>query len=173
MRKLIATAALAVFALATVSAGPNDAPPDGIDYELEVAKGETGTVEGPSDAGGTTLDDNDPEGCSSSDPTWMCERVLVEFTGTGNVVADFASNYPSDYDLDVYKSDKAGTMGESITQSSNPYPRISAGCTVFCVEPSEREHEHVEWETKKGEWALIVIYYYLAGGGYTLDVSLA
>lgn len=179
MRKLITAAALAAFTLTTIAAGPAaESAPDGIDYELQVASGETGTVEGSSGTGGTTAGSafglyiTDPADCGQ-DYENHCDKVLVEFTGKGDASFELNWPYPSDYDVNVFASDEDGTMGELVASSGNAWSPVDAGCDPLEFVGCFYTNEWGEFETKKGEFFLITVEYYAAGGGYTLDVSLA
>lgn len=158
MRRITSGLAAAALAVTVVAAGPaQQSPPEGIDHELEVAKGSTGTVEGTAGSGGTTLADNDPENCNSGDVTWMCEKVLVKFTGSGTADVLLHASYPiADFDLSFYKSDKDGKVGEVVFDSGELPGTDESG----------------SFAAKKGEYYLGVVYYFAAGGGYTLDVTL-
>jgi len=177
MRKFAATlAALVVVPMIVAAAPAQQAPPDGITYELEVAKGETGTVEDTTspETGGTNQPNGADHATCGTDQQNRCDRVLVKFTGSGDAAFDFVGAMPiADYDLTIYASDKDGTVGEELASSGNFWFPVDAGCDPVGFVGCGMTGENAATTVKANAYYLVVIDYWFAGGGYTLDVSLA
>lgn len=162
MRRFATALAAIAVAFSTVAAAPSfrPDPPEGVDYAIELAKkGDSGTVEGASGTGGTNfwvfVGAEDPNMCNSSDYSDFCEKTLVTTKAAGKVVVDLEPGYPVDFDLYVYEWDGSAAGAEVAHSANNP-----------------GEAEHVEFTAKKGGEYLVVVYFFLAGGGYTMTAGL-
>jgi hypothetical protein len=165
MRKIVAAAALAAFAFSSVAAGQAPAdPPEGYQFSMELKKGQAEAYEGASDDGGILISslalglfgEFDPNGCSADYADEKCDRGLLTLAGSGTVTVDFVASFDpvADYDLAVYTWDGEAAVDEVATSGN------SGGL------------ENVEFKAKRGEEYVIVVQYFAAGGGYTLDVAV-
>lgn len=173
MRKLIIATATAAIALSTVAAGPqaSQSPPDGYEAEFELKKGEAFTFEGAQDTGGITgpFGADNGEYCSGEVGVGgKCDFILVNAKGSGLVSFVLEASFnPADYDIRFYESDESGSIGEEVASSGTLYGPVEDE-TIISLAPVESG----EFEAKRGYYAILVDYY-AAGGGYTLDVSMS
>lgn len=166
MRKLVSALAAAAMAFTVVAAGPSaESTPEGYQFEMELGKGDTGSYEGASDSGGVLLSsltlgvlfEQHPNDCSADYVDERCDRGLLTAKAGGTVTVDFHGSFDpaADYDLAVHEWD-GEAAGAEIASSGN-------GGSI----------ENLEFKAKRGGEYVIVVYYFAAGGGYTLDVSVA
>ncbi len=173
MRKLVATLAAAATAFSVVAAGPATTSAAELQFELEVGSGETVTYEAPEADYGTTagalfgFNLTDPADCGTSADN-RCDRGLVKANGNGEMTFVLDANYdPADFDVTVYASDKDGAIGEEVATSGNFYSPVAL------EDEGLAPTEHATFEVKRGKYYYFVVSYYMAGGGYGLDVSIA
>ncbi len=165
--------AVGALALSMGAAAPtNSTPPDGIDFEMIVTTGASGTIEGATDTGAvnvwTHFSTHDPETCSSASPDNRCDKTLVWVEDDGELTFTLDAAYDvADYDLVVWESGKSGSAfneaGRNITNVTPP------GLGQIPI-PGD---ETVTFEAKAQSYYLAVVFYRAAGGGYTLTGELA
>lgn len=158
MRKLAAVLVAATLPLAGIAATSADDPPEGIDHLIEVAKGDTQKVSAAGGTGGVNL--TSTAECASDSYNATCEKTLVKFVDGGAATTKMTPNYPSDFDLEVFTSDETGALGESVGSSATRYTPVAA-------------EETVAWDVKAGEWYVVVVKYFVGGGGYSMTVGVS
>jgi len=152
---------------ALIGAGPSSdgaTPPDGVQYELTIAAGESGTVtttvaEGAAVNAWAHMSVWDPNTCTPTSPENRCDRTLIQFVDSGVAMVGFSTTLPvADYDLVVFTSDESGYGGRTILGEVVGYDVGEGGELTFDVD--------------EGDWVLAVMFYRTAGGGYDLTAAL-
>ncbi|MFT5223154.1 MAG: hypothetical protein ACI867_001465 [Glaciecola sp.] len=174
MRKIIAAAALAAFSFANVAAdqAPAD-PPEGYQFAAELKKGDAASFEGSEETGGVNISsltqqlifEQGPNDCSADSYQEKCDRALLDIKSKGSFDMLFTPAYGGDFDVYLYEADEDGVAGDEITFSALGWSLVADPFGV--AGPTEA----FTVDLKKGTYALVV-YYFAAGGGYTMDVSL-
>ncbi len=180
MRKIIASAALAAFAFSSVAAGAQtQAAPEGYQFEAELAKGDAVTFQGQEDTGGFStngLISNvdllelsgigfDPEACGDTYEE-KCDKAFLDVTAKGSLDVLFTPGYGGDFDLYLYEIEDDGSIGAEVASSAAGWAPVAD--PIGIAGPTEQFTAAVP----AGDYALVV-FYFAAGGGYDLDVSLA
>lgn len=177
MRRLVAPALAVGLAAGTFAAAPSqDGQRVDADHVVELAIGETTTVNGGTPQGINVGYNEGLTGCSK-DPQSYCEYVLVKLTNeydedkakkgreraTANFVLTTATNQISDYDVFWYESDESGALGAQIASSTAfPYGADSTEQAALSVTTTEEVAD---------VWVLVEVVYFSAIEAYNLDID--